>query len=69
MTGGHHAGVVLPVEGGGPKVDEFDAGVAHAANGPLRGRADLRVPVCGHEQDVLRLQVRVRQVVVVQKLK
>ena len=69
VAGRHHAGVVLPVEGGRPEVDELDPGVPHPAHRPLGGRADLRVPVCGHEEDVLGLEVRVRQVVVVQKLK
>jgi len=61
--------VVLPVEGGGPEVDELDAGVAHAPHVALGGGAELGEPVLGHEEDVLRLEVRVGQVVLVQELK
>ena len=45
MTGGDHATVMLPVEGGGPEVDELDPGVAHPPDGTLSGRTYLRVPV------------------------
>jgi hypothetical protein len=65
----HHARMVLPVEGGGPEVDEFDARVTHAPYVTLGGGAELGEPVLGHEEDVLRLEVRVRQVVLVQELK
>jgi hypothetical protein len=61
--------MVLPVEGGGPEVDEFDARVAHAPYVALGGGAELGEPVLGHEEDVLWLEVRVRQVVLVQELK
>ena len=64
----HHRRVVLPVERGRAKVDQLDPGVLHAAHGALRGGADVGVPVRAHKQDVLRLQVRVGQVVVVQEL-
>ena len=60
---------MLPVEGGRAEVDELDPGVAHAPDVALGGGAVLAVPVRAHEQDVLRLQVGVGQVVVVQKLK
>ena len=68
VPGRHHRRVVLPVEGGGPEVDELDARVFHAAHGALRVGADLGVPVMAYEQDVLGLQVRVGQVVVMQEL-
>ena len=64
----HDAGVVLPVKGRRAKVDELDAGVAHSPYVSLGGWAELGVPVRGHEQDVLRLQVRVGQVALVQEL-
>ena len=60
--------MVLPVKGGRAKVDQLDARVAHPAHVPFARRAVLRAPVGGDEQDVLRLQVRVGQVVVVQEL-
>ena len=69
MSGGDDRAVVLPVEGGRAEVDELDPGVAHAPDVALGGGAVLAVPVRAHEQDVLRLQVGVGQVVVVQKLK
>ena len=68
MSGGDYAGVVLPVEGGRPKVDELDPGVAHPTHRALAGRAGLGVPVRRHEQNVFRLEIRVREVVVVQEL-
>ena len=68
MAGRHHAAVVLPVEGGRPEVDEFDPRVAHPAYVPLAGWTVVARPVLCHEQDVLRLQVRVGQVVIVQEL-
>ena len=69
VSGGDDRAVVLPVEGGRAEVDELDPGVAHAPDVALGGGAVLAVPVRAHEQDVLRLQVGVGQVVVVQKLK
>lgn len=68
MARAHHAAVVLPVEGGRPKVDQLDPGVSHPAEGPLGGRAILAGPVVADKQDVFRLQVRVGEVVVVQEL-
>ena len=65
MSGGHHAAVVLPVEGGGAEVDELDPSVSHPPDVPLVGRAVLAVPVCAHEQNVLRLEVCVSQMIVV----
>ena len=62
------AAVVLPVEGGRAKVDELDPGVPHPPKVPLRRRAVLGAPVGRDEQDVLRLQVGVGEVVVVQEL-
>ena len=62
------AAVVLPVEGGRAKVDELDPGVPHPSKVPLRRRAVLGAPVRRDEQDVLRLQVGVGKVVVVQEL-
>ena len=59
---------MLPVKGGRAKVDQLDARVAHPAHVPFARRAVLRAPVGRDEQDVLRLQVRVGQVVVVQEL-
>ena len=69
MARGNDAGVVLPVKGGRTEVNELDPGVPHPTDGALGGGAHLREPVAPHEQDVLRLQVRVRQLVVVKKLK
>ena len=69
MPGADHRAVMLPVEGRRPEVDELDPGVAHPPDVPLAGGAVLAVPVRAHKQDVLRLQVRVGQVVVVEKLK
>ena len=69
VSGGDDRAVVLPVEGGRAEVDELDPGVAHAPDVALGGGAVLAVPVRAHEQDVLRLQAGVGQVVVVQKLK
>ena len=69
VSGGDDRAVVLPVEGGRAEVDELDPGVAHAPDVALGRGAVLAVPVRAHEQDVLRLQVGVGQVVVVQKLK
>ena len=69
MPGADHGAVVLPVKGRRPEVDELDPGVAHAPYVPLAGRAELRVPVRAHKQDILRLQVRVGQVVNMKKLK
>ena len=43
-------------------------GVPHPPQVALRGGAVLGAPVGGHEQDVLRLQVRVSEVVIVQEL-
>ena len=61
VAGAHHAAVVLPLEGGRPKVDEFDACVAHPSDGfALVHDGVVQVPVVRHEQHVLRLQVRVR---------
>ena len=60
---------MLPVEGRRPEVDELDPGVAHAPDVPLVGRAVVADPVCAHKQDILWLQVRVGQVVVMKKLK
>ena len=68
VSGGDYAGVVLPVESGRPKVDEFDPRVAHPAHRALAGRTGLGVPVRRHEQNVFRLEIRVREVVVVQEL-
>ena len=55
----YNTAVVLPVEGGRPKVDELDPGVPHAPDVPLGGGAILTVPIIGNKQDVLWLQVRV----------
>ena len=60
--------MVFPVESGRPKVDELDPGVPHPPKVPLRCRAVLGAPVRRDEQDVLRLQVGVGKVVVVQEL-
>merc|ERR1719233_2780191 len=68
VSGRDNRAVVLPVEGGGPEVDELDPSVPHASDVPLGGGAVLAVPVVGHEQDVLRLQVRVCQMVIMQEL-
>ena len=68
MPSGYHRAVVFPVKGCRPKVDELHSGVPHAPDVPLGGRAVLAVPVVGYEQDVLRLQVRVCQMVIVQEL-
>ena len=65
MPGRHHAAVVLPVEGGGPEVDELDPGVPHPPDVPLVGGAVLAVPVRADEEDVLRLEVGVSQMIVV----
>ena len=65
MSGGHHAAVVLPVERGGAEVDELDPSVSHPPDVPLVGRAVLAVPVGAHEQNVLRLEVSVSQMIVV----
>ena len=62
------AAVVLPVEGGGAKVDQLDPGVSHPSQVALCRRAVLRAPVGRNEQDVLRLQVGVGEVMVVQEL-
>ena len=62
------AAVVLPVEGGRAKVDQLHPGVPHPPEVALRRRAVLRAPVGRDEQDVLRLQVGVGEVVVVQEL-
>ena len=62
------AAVVLPVEGSRAKVDELDPGVPHPPKVPLRRRAVLGAPVGRDKQDVLRLQVGVGEVVVVQEL-
>ena len=62
------AAVVLPVEGGRAEVDQLDPGVPHSTEVALRRRAVLRAPVGRDEQDVLRLQVGVGEVVVVQEL-
>ena len=43
-------------------------GVPHPPQVALRGGAVLGAPVGGHKQDVLRLQVRVSEVVIVQEL-
>ena len=69
VAGGHHARVVLPVEGGRPEVDQFNPRVAHPAHRALGGGAHLGEPVTSDEQDVLRFEVCVREVVVVEKLK
>ena len=59
MPSGDHRAVVLPVKGGRPEVNELDSRVPHPSDVALGGGAVLAVPVVGHEQDVLRLQVRV----------
>ena len=64
----HNRGVVFPVEGCGSEVDQLDAGVFHTAYGSLGVWADFGEPVMTHEEDVLWLQVRMGQVVVMQKL-
>ena len=68
MSSRDNRAVVLPVEGCGPEVDELDPRVPHSSDVPLGGGAVLAVPVVGHEQDVLRLQVRVCQMVIMQEL-
>ena len=65
VPGRHHAAVVLPVEGGGPEVDELDPGVPHPPDVPLVGGAVLAVPVRADEEDVLWLEVGVSQMIVV----
>ena len=62
------AAVVLPVEGGRAEVDQLHPGVPHPPEVALRRRAVLRAPVGRDEQDVLRLQVGVGEVVIVQEL-
>ena len=37
VPGGHHAAVVLPVEGGGAEVNELHPGVSHPPDVPLVG--------------------------------
>ena len=69
VPGADHRAVVLPVEGRWPEVDQLDPGVAHAPDVPLVGRAVVADPVRAHKQDILGLQVRVGQVVVMKKLK
>ena len=68
MSGGHHAAVVLPVEGGGAEVNELHPRVSHPSDVPLVGGAVLAVPVVAYEQNVLGLQVGVSQMIVVEKL-
>lgn len=60
VPGADHRAVVLPLEGGGPEVDQFDSGIAHSADGfALVEDGVVQVPIVGHEQHVLGLQVRV----------
>lgn len=62
------ARVVLPVERRAPEVDQLDPRVPHPPDSALRGGTQLGVPVATDEQDVLRLEVGVRQVIFMQKL-
>ena len=62
------AAVVFPVEGGRAKVDQLHPRVPHPPEVALRRGAVLRAPVGRDEQDVLRLQVGVGEVVIVQEL-
>ena len=60
--------MVFPVEGGRAKVDQLHPRVPHPPEVALRRGAVLRAPVRRDEEDVLRLQVGVGEVVVVQEL-
>ena len=62
------AAVVFPVEGGRAKVNQLHPRVPHPPEVALRRGAVLRAPVGRDKEDVLRLQVGVGEVVVVQEL-
>jgi hypothetical protein len=60
--------MVLPVKSGRPKVNKLHSRVPHASDVPLGGGAVFAVPVVGYEQNIFRLQIRVSQMIFVEKL-
>ena len=60
VAGGDDGGVMLPLEGGGPEVDQLDPGVSHPPDRLLTRTHELHRPVTRHhKQQVLGLQVGV----------
>ena len=68
VSGGHNTAVVLPVERGRAEVDELHSGVSHPSDVPLIGGAVFAVPVVAYKQNVFGLQIRVSQMIFVEKL-
>ena len=67
----HNGRMVFPLESGGAEVDQLHPGVPHPTDGlPLAvgGHDLLEVPVVAHEEDVLGLEVGMRDAIVMHKL-
>ena len=69
VPGRDHTAMMLPVESGRTKINQFHPCVPHASNVPLGSGTVLSVPIIGHKQNILRLQVRVCKMVIMQELK
>ena len=68
VPGGHNTAVVLPVERSRAEVNELHSGVSHPSDVPLICGAVFAVPVVAYKQNVFGLQIRVSQMIFVEKL-